>query len=1583
MKRSATRFGALLLGAVVALSPLVSRPAAAAVSLTVAPITWDVVGLDSNTPASGPFRFPVGARVCATGTTDATGVTAVHTWDSANPSINLRPGSLDTVDLGRIAAGTCEDAYFEAEVTTTATAYDTFRRYHITATADGGASASTPRPRQLYVEHLISQNRNGITSVSLDGTPVPAGGSMTLVVGQTYEIELAGYTATQGYNQLEAFITLSNTVFQVLGVQTTYTANTSPWVGSPDDRLYADACGWDSDPGSPNYRSCVGGDYKAGGTVVTTYRVRILSGAGTAERLTSLLYDFSGSSFHYNADSGTGYRIANIVGPEQVTIAKAFTPRAVTPGATSTLTFRLTNPTGQAFTGVNFADDFPAGMEVANPAGVSYAGCGAGAFSPAPSAGDASVSFANGTIGANGVCTITVAVTAPEGVHDNTTDNLFIDGTVDTGNRGSDTLTVTDGATCTPGQTIATWTVPDGTTANPPDLVGGTPTTKAAGVGTTTAVASVPARTAISTAGGQGDTTAWRAYGFKDDGQALSFVVDTSKYSDVAVEFYAANPSTANGPTAMVLEASTGGAFGALGTWANPPAGFTQYTASAAGQTSTSGNTTFRITPSGAKVNTNGGSMDFDAIAFTGCRLAAAAPTLAKSFAPDPIAVGATSTLTFTIANTAAGNVAQTGIAFSDVLPVGLEVADTSTTQCGGTVTTTASTRTIALSGGTLAAGGTCTINAAVTGSAAGTADNVTGFLSSSESGTTTSYATDSLTVVAPPVLAKAFDATAIRTGETTRMRFTVTNPNRSTTLTGIGFNDTMPAGLDITGAGGSTCGGTLTVPLPDQEVHLGGVTLAPNTSCEIWLEVTGTAEGALTNTTTAVTSTEGGSGDPASADIVINDPSAVIELNKQVSTTPLDATSWRKAIAVEVGDAVSFRFSVYNAGDVAFSSIAVDDGGPVTCTWTGDPLPLAPGGTASCVIGPVTAASGLHTNTATATGTSILPLATSQPSTASYATTGLTIVKSATEATFTAAGDVLHYEFLVTNTGFYPLQGPVTVSDDRASDESCPAVDLQGDLDTYLDPGESITCTATYTVTAGDVTAGSVTNVATASAGGITSPSDDATVPYLSPAALTISKTATEATFTAAGDVLHYSFLVSNSGGVGLAGPVSVSDDKASDETCPPVTTVGDLDATLDPGESITCTATYTVSSDDVTAKHVTNSASATADRVTSNTDTATVDLAALAIAKDSTTTEITAAGQVVPYEITVTNTGGSTLTNPAVADSLCSSAPTLVSGDTGGDAVFAAGEAWVYACSHTVTQAEMNIGSWITNTATATTDQTAPRSATRDIDVTQAPLLEVAKSSATTAIDHAGQVVPFTITAHNAGNVDLTSVLVQDVLCDASPVYQGGDTADVGVLNVGETWTYTCSRTMTQLDIDIALAGIGIYTNEASVTTHQTGKVSDGLDIPVTRDAALTITKVADPTATSVTGPIDYAITITNTGNSGLSNVIVGDTLTGGAAYVSGDTSNPGVLDVGEIWLYHATYAVTQADLDAGDPIVNTATVVTDQTASQSASATTTITRQPGLAVAKTSTTTSRSPRPARWSSTRSRWPTPATPP
>lgn len=64
-------------------------PFAAQAALTVTPITWDVVGLDSNRPlTAGPELFPVGARICTDA--DATNVIGSLVWDDSVRLISTR-----------------------------------------------------------------------------------------------------------------------------------------------------------------------------------------------------------------------------------------------------------------------------------------------------------------------------------------------------------------------------------------------------------------------------------------------------------------------------------------------------------------------------------------------------------------------------------------------------------------------------------------------------------------------------------------------------------------------------------------------------------------------------------------------------------------------------------------------------------------------------------------------------------------------------------------------------------------------------------------------------------------------------------------------------------------------------------------------------------------------------------------------------------------------------------------------------------------------------------------------------------------------------------------------------------------------------------------------------------------------------------------------------------------------------------------------------------------------------------------------------------------------------------------------------
>jgi hypothetical protein len=85
-----------------------------------------------------------------------------------------------------------------------------------------------------------------------------------------------------------------------------------------------------------------------------------------------------------------------------------------------------------------------------------------------------------------------------------------------------------------------------------------------------------------------------------------------------------------------------------------------------------------------------------------------------------------------------------------------------------------------------------------------------------------------------------------------------------------------------------------------------------------------------------------------------------------------------------------------------------------------------------------------------------------------------LTIGKTITSGDrYAAVGDVITYEYRVLNSGNVTVGGPITVTDDRTS-VACPAT-------SSLDPGATVTCTAAYSITQDDLSAGSVTNIATA----------------------------------------------------------------------------------------------------------------------------------------------------------------------------------------------------------------------------------------------------------------------------------------------------------------------------------------------------------------------------------------------------------------------------------------------------------------------------------------------------------------------
>lgn len=382
-----------------------------------------------------------------------------------------------------------------------------------------------------------------------------------------------------------------------------------------------------------------------------------------------------------------------------------------------------------------------------------------------------------------------------------------------------------------------------------------------------------------------------------------------------------------------------------------------------------------------------------------------------------------------------------------------------------------------------------------------------------------------------------------------------------------------------------------------------------------------------------------------------------------------------------------------------------------------------------------------------------------------------LTLVKSITSGNpYTSAGDTIAYSYDVTNDGKVLLAGPVTVTDDHAS-VICPNVNTVGDLDASLDPGESLACSGSHTVTQADLDAGSLTNLATAHAAGIDSNQDSKTANATQNPELTLDKTTTSTGYSALGDSLSYNYNLENTGNVTLGGPFTVSDDKAV-VTCPDT-------ASLAPNSSIDCTASYSVTQADLDSGFVTNTATGHASYdsspVDSNEDDVMVlgtQIASLELTKTGILNMnivppngVANVGDTVIYSFSLQNMGNVTLTNIVVSDP---GLPSLICSITS----LAPGVSASCAASnnnYSLTQADINTGS-VPNTANATgkdpNNGDVTGSDSSMVNIPRAPVIGVAKRMVgnPVMVSPGTWDVTFEFLVKNYGNVPLSGLQVMD---------------------------------------------------------------------------------------------------------------------------------------------------------------------------------------------------------------------------
>lgn len=346
--------------------------------------------------------------------------------------------------------------------------------------------------------------------------------------------------------------------------------------------------------------------------------------------------------------------------------------------------------------------------------------------------------------------------------------------------------------------------------------------------------------------------------------------------------------------------------------------------------------------------------------------------------------------------------------------------------------------------------------------------------------------------------------------------------------------------------------------------------------------------------------------------------------------------------------------------------------------------------------------------------------------------------------------------------------------------------------------------------------------------------------------------------------------------------------------------------------------------------------------------------------------------AGDFIRYSVVVANEGNISLTDVALVDSMLSdildknddgviNVADIDSGDDG-DGILNPGEVWTLSGDYEVSQSDVDargnydgpdtntindnvFRNFVSVTATAS-DQTVSDDDFIDTLLLYTPELAITKVANVSQVDAAGDEILYTVTVENRGNVTLTNVVVTDPLT--------GLAETIASLAPGATESFERIYETTQEDLDSQGGGDGDIDNTAAADSDETGEVTASYEVGLLYDPNLSVVKLANVDSVDEAGDkITYTISVSNTGNTTLTDVTLEDTLIEDT--LDNDANDDGVIDgddgdslleVGETWVWTGEYTVTQADYDAAleSPgiyyIRNTATADSEETESVTSS-------------------------------------------
>lgn len=361
-------------------------------------------------------------------------------------------------------------------------------------------------------------------------------------------------------------------------------------------------------------------------------------------------------------------------------------------------------------------------------------------------------------------------------------------------------------------------------------------------------------------------------------------------------------------------------------------------------------------------------------------------------------------------------------------------------------------------------------------------------------------------------------------------------------------------------------------------------------------------------------------------AECTMRNTLAALTIQKQASA-PSDTNG--SGVVGDVGDEITYTFTVTNTGRADLINVQINDAllsaANSSIVWMAGTAPAAlpvNGVATAMAVYTITTADAANpseevTNTATAsaetsTGHKAVtspPDTTHTPVKASHPSLSITKAASIADSNHSGLrgdlGDVITYQFVVTNTGDTRLTGVQII--DPLPGLTTPTFTAWPNQFGVLEAGETVNASATYTIQSVDVIATKVDNQASASANPLagvspTAQSQWVRVPTVAPQPkLSISKTASVAdsnnsgTKGDVGDVVTYTLTVHNLGNSSLAG-VSITDPMSGLSALSILWPDPTLPGTLPIGGMATATATYSIRATDVLAGQVVNTATAEA---------------------------------------------------------------------------------------------------------------------------------------------------------------------------------------------------------------------------------------------------------------------------------------------------------------------------------------------------------------------------------------------------